>query len=88
MGESSCIINAVIIGVIISLVMPPLILSFANPNEVKKPLQLKNMSDKQKLMHLMAHKSQMPMLSAVIVGSIVAVSVYLGYKLQPTKYLK
>ena len=88
MGESNCIVNAVIIGVIISLVMPKLLLHFADPSEVKKPLSLGNMSMKQKLMHLMAHKSQMPVLCSIIVGSIVGLSVYGGYKLQPMKYLK
>ena len=86
MKEGNCILNAVIIGIVISLVMPRLLLSFADPSEVKKPLSLGNMSTRQKLMHLMAHKSQMPILSAVIVGSIVALSVYVGYKLNPTKY--
>tara|TARA_B100001094_G_C17450378_1_gene447965 strand:+ start:7 stop:270 length:264 start_codon:yes stop_codon:yes gene_type:complete len=87
MKEGNCILNAVIIGIVISLVMPRLLLSFADPSEVKKPLSLGNMSTRQKLMHLMAHKSQMPILSAVIVGSIVALSVYVGYQLNPTKYL-
>ena len=86
MKEGNCILNAVIIGIVISLVMPRLLLSFADPSEVKKPLSLGNLSMRQKLMHLMAHKSQMPILSAVIVGSIVALSVYVGYKLNPTKY--
>jgi hypothetical protein len=88
MGDYDCIVNAVIIGVIISLVMPRVLLSFADPSEVKKPLSLGNMSMKQKLMHLMAHKSQMPVLCSIIVGSIVGLSVYGGYKLQPMKYLK
>ena len=88
MKEGNCILNAVIIGIVISLVMPRVLLSFADPSEVKKPLSLGNMSMRQKLMHLMAHKSQMPILSSVIVGSIVALSVYGGYKLQPMKYLK
>ena len=86
MKEGNCILNAVIIGIVISLVMPRVLLSFADPSEVKKPLSLGNLSMRQKLMHLMAHKSQMPILSAVIVGSIVALSVYVGYKLNPTKY--
>ena len=86
MKEGNCILNAVIIGIVISLVMPRVLLSFADPSEVKKALSLGNMSTRQKLMHLMAHKSQMPILSAVIVGSIVALSVYVGYKLNPTKY--
>ena len=86
MKEGNCILNAVIIGIVISLVMPRVLLSFADPSEVKKPLSLGNMSMRQKLMHLMAHKSQMPILSSVIVGSIVALSVYVGYKLNPTKY--
>ena len=88
MGESNCIVNAVIIGVIISLVMPRVLLSFADPSEVKKPLSLGNMSMKQKLMHLMAHKSKMPLLSAMIVAFIVGASVYLGYVIDPMKMLK
>lgn len=89
MGEedSNCILNAVIIGVVISFVMPRVLLMFAEPSEIKLPLQLDNLSEKEKLMHLMAHKEQMPILSAVIVASIVALSVYLGYVLKPMSLL-
>ena len=88
MGDSNCLINAVIVGVLISLVLPRVLLSFAEPGEVKQPQNLDNATMKNKLMHLMAHKAQMPVLSAVIVGSIVAASLYIGYVVDPMKYLK
>ena len=48
MGEedSNCILNAVIIGVVISFVMPRVLLMFAEPSEIKLPLQLDNLSEK------------------------------------------
>ena len=86
--ESNCIINAVLVGIVISVVMPRVLLMFAEPGEVKQPLQLDGLSDKSKLMHLMAHKEKMPILSALIVAFIVGLSVYLGYILKPMDLLK
>jgi len=88
MGDSNCILNAMIIGVLISLVMPRVLLYFADPEEVKLPLEMESESMKYKLMHLMAHKSKMPLLSAMIVAFIVGASVYLGYVIDPMKMLK
>ena len=86
MGEYHCIMNAVFMGVLFSLLMPHILLYFAEPEDVKLPLQLDGLSMNQQLMHLMAHKSKMPLLSALIVGTIVGLSVYLGYKLNPLRF--
>jgi hypothetical protein len=86
MGESDCIINAMIVGVVISLVIPRVLLMFARPNEIKPPL--KGLTEKEKFMHLMAHKKEMPVLCAIIVASIVGVSVYLGYILKPMEVIR
>ena len=83
MSEYNCIINAMIIGVLIALTMPHILLMFTDPNKVKQPLQMDHLSEKDKLMHLMAHKSKMPLLSSLIVAFIVGLSVYLGYQLKP-----
>lgn len=88
MGESDCIINSIIVGVVISFVMPRVLLMFAKSDEVKLPLQLDGMTEKEKLMHLMAHKQQMPVLVSVIVAFVVGASVYLGYILKPMKLLR
>tara|TARA_Y100000389_G_C17394114_1_gene481567 strand:+ start:452 stop:718 length:267 start_codon:yes stop_codon:yes gene_type:complete len=88
MGDSNCILNSMIIGVLISFVMPHVLLYFADPEEVKLPLEMEDKSMKYKLMHLMAHKSTMPLLCAMIVASIVGASVYLGYVIDPMKMLK
>ncbi len=88
MGDSNCIINAIIIGIVISLVMPKLVLSFAKPDEIKLPQNLDNASMKHKFMHLMAHKEKMPLLTVLIVSFVIGISMYVGYMVDPMKYLK
>lgn len=88
MGESDCIVNSIIVGIVISFVMPRVVLMFAKPEEVKKPLQLDGLTETGKLMHLMAHKVQMPVIVALIVAFVVGASVYLGYLLKPMKMLR
>lgn len=88
MGDYDCIVNSVIIGVVLSYLVPRILLQFADPSEIKAPQNLEGMSMKHKLMHLMAHNAQMPMISAIIVSSIVAASLYIGYTINPMKYIK
>lgn len=88
MGESDCIINSIIVGVVISLVMPRVVLMFSNPDEIKLAQNIDGLSEKEKLMHLMSHKKQMPITVALIVAFVVGASVYLGYILKPMKLLR
>tara|TARA_B100000035_G_C21006192_1_gene557363 strand:- start:438 stop:692 length:255 start_codon:yes stop_codon:yes gene_type:complete len=80
MGESNCIQNAVFYGVVLNLVLPFVLKPFATPEEIKPPNGAQNLSLKSQFMHMMVHHSQVPLISSVIVGLIVGLSVYLGYK--------
>ena len=85
--ESSCIINAMIIGVILNLVLPVALKPLATPNEIKPPNGASNLSYKGQFMHMMVHHGQVPFMSSVIIAIIVGLSVYLGYLLKPTKLI-
>ena len=80
MGESNCIQNAVFYGVVLNLALPFLLKPFATSEEVKPPNGPESLSLKGKFMHMMVHHNQVPLISSVIVGLIVGLSVYLGYK--------
>ena len=80
MGESNCIQNAVFYGVVLNLVLPFILKPFATQEEIKPPNGAQNLSLKSQFMHMMVHHSQVPLISSVIVGLIVGLSVYLGYK--------
>tara|TARA_B100001094_G_scaffold288477_1_gene304722 strand:+ start:864 stop:1136 length:273 start_codon:yes stop_codon:yes gene_type:complete len=88
MGESDCIVNSIIVGVVISFVMPRVVLMFSKPDEIKLAQNIDGLTEKEKLMHLMSHKVQMPVTVALIVAFVVGASVYLGYILKPMKMLR
>ena len=85
--ESTCIINAMIIGVILNLVLPLALKPLATSNEIKPPNGASNLSYKGQFMHMMVHHGQVPFMSSVIIAIIVGLSVYLGYELHPTKLI-
>ena len=80
MGESNCIQNAVFYSVVLNLVLPFILKPFATPEEIKPSNGPKSLSLKGQFMHGMVHHSQVPLMSSLIVGLIVGLSVYLGYK--------
>ena len=88
MGESDCIINAIIIGILLNLGLPALLKPLATPEEVKPPNGAASLSLKSQFMHMMVHHNQVPFMSSLIIALMVGLSVYGGYKLQPMKLLK
>tara|TARA_Y100000591_G_C21378877_1_gene472503 strand:- start:232 stop:510 length:279 start_codon:yes stop_codon:yes gene_type:complete len=87
MGDSNCIINAVLMGVLLNLGLPLVLEPFATPEEVKPPNGAANLSLKSQFMHMMVHHNQVPFMSSVIIAIIVGLAVYLGYVLDPMKYV-
>ena len=83
MSEYSCIINAMIIGVLLNLLLPFLLKPFSTPEEIKPPNGASNLTLKGQFMHMMVHHHQVPFMSSVIIAIIVGLSVYLGYQLKP-----
>ena len=85
--ESTCILNAIIIGVILNLVFPLVLKPLATIDEIKPQNGASNLSYKGQFMHMMIHHGQVPFMSSVIIAIIVGLSVYLGYELNPTKLI-
>ena len=85
--ESSCIINAIIIGVLLNLILSLSLKPFATPDEIKPPNEASDLSYKGQFMHLMVHHGQLPLMSSIIIAIIAGLSVYLGYLLNPTKLI-
>ena len=85
--ESTCILNAIIIGVILNLVFPLVLKPLATIDEIKPQNGASNLSYKEQFMHMMVHHGQVPFMSSVIIAIIVGLSVYLGYELNPTKLI-
>ena len=76
--ESSCALNAAIMGVILNLLLPELAGRFATPEEIK-PKCVKSLSFKGQIMHMLVHHRQVKITSSVIMFVMVYLSVLLGY---------
>ena len=86
--EMDCILNAVMVGVVLNLVVPQLFKPYATAEEVNPSRGLANLSVKGLFMHMMVRHAELPVLSSLSIGLMLAVCIYLGYKLNPMKYLK
>tara|TARA_B100000212_G_scaffold225936_1_gene171561 strand:+ start:246 stop:524 length:279 start_codon:yes stop_codon:yes gene_type:complete len=87
MGDINCIINAVLMGILLNLVLPLVLEPLATPEEIKPPKGAASLSLKSQFMHMMVHHNQVPFMSSVIIAIIVGLAVYLGYVLDPMKYV-
>lgn len=76
--ESSCAINAAIMGVLINLILPEIAVKYATPEEIK-PKCVKSLSFKGQMMHMLVHHHQVKITSSIIIFVIVYLSVLLGY---------
>ena len=85
--DMNCILNSVIFGIILNLVLPALLKPFATEEEIKPPNGAENLTLKGQFMHMMVHHNQVPFMSSVIIAIIVGLSVYLGYIINPMKYI-
>ena len=73
----------IIIGVGLNLALPMIVKPFATPDEIKPPTgNAKDLDFKQQLVHMMVHHAQVPLSSSIIVGTIVALSIYFGNKIK------
>ena len=84
---ANCILNAIIIGIVLNLVLPIMLLPVATSEEIKPPSGAANLSLKGQFMHMMVHHGQVPFMSSVIIAIIVGLAVYLGYVINPMKYI-
>ena len=80
MKEGICITNAVLYGIILNITLPLILKPLATNEEIKPLNGASSLSYKGQFMHMMIHHNQVPFMSSIIVGLLVGLSVYLGYK--------
>ena len=82
-----CILNAVIFSVIINISLPMLLSPYATIEEKNPPAGAASLTVKGQFMHMLVHHNQVLITSSILVGVIVALSVYLGYCFKPMEKL-
>ena len=88
MTKVDCVLNAVIVGILLNLGLPYLLKPLATPEERKPPQGAASLSLKGQFMHMMVHHNQVPFMSSVIIAIMVGLSVYIGYVVDPVKYIR
>jgi len=86
--EMECILNAVSVAVVLNLVVPQLLKPYATKEEVNPPGGPANLPVKGQVMHMMVRHAELPILSSLSIGLMLAACIYLGYLINPMKYLK
>lgn len=87
MSEGYCIMNAVLMAVVLNIVLPMVLTPFATEEEKMPKDGAASLDPKGQFMHMMVHHEQVPVMSSVIVALIVALAIFLGYKMKPTEKL-
>ena len=87
MNLKNCVLCSVFFAVVLNLVLPYVLKPFATEEEKKPPNGAASLSLKGQFMHMMVHHGQVPFMSSVIIAIIVGLSVYLGYIINPMKYI-
>jgi len=88
MKGTSCILNSIIFAVLLNIILPLIIKPFASEEEIKPPNGAENLTLKGQFVHMMIHHNQVPLIISFIIALIVGLSIYLGYVIDPMKYLK
>jgi len=78
-------INAVLIAVVLNLVLPMIVTPFATEEEKIPPNGAAALDPKGQFVHMLVHHGQVPVMSSAIVALIVALAVFLGYKIKPVE---
>ena len=76
----SCVINAVIYAVALNLLLPLIAKRFATPEEIKPPGCPSKLSLKGQIMYMLVHHDKLRISSTIIVATVVALSITLGYQ--------
>ena len=74
--NTTLILKACVVGIILNLVLPFILKPFATPQEIKPPNGAASLSYKSQFMHMMVHHNQVPFMSSLIITLIVGLSVF------------
>ena len=75
-----CIINAVIYAIALNLILPLIAKRFATPEEIKPPGCPSKLSLKGQIMYMLVHHDKLRVSSTIIVATVVALSITVGYQ--------
>lgn len=75
MLDNKMLMYSVGIAILINVILPQILMPFANEQEVKPPNGAHNLPFKEQLMHMFVHHAQVPLTSSIIVAVIVTLSV-------------
>ena len=76
----SCVINAVIYAIALNLILPLIAKRFATEEEIKPPSCPSKLSLKGQIMYMLVHHDKLRVSSTIIVATVVALSITLGYQ--------
>ncbi len=74
--NTTLILKACVVGIILNLVLPFILKPFATPQEIKPPNGAASLSYKGQFMHMMVHHNQVPFMSSLIIALILGLSVF------------
>ena len=74
--NTTLILKACVVGIILNLVLPFILKPFATQEEIKPPNGAASLSYKGQFMHMMVHHNQVPFMSSLIIALIVGLSVF------------
>tara|TARA_B100001287_G_C22657408_1_gene518524 strand:+ start:878 stop:1126 length:249 start_codon:yes stop_codon:yes gene_type:complete len=74
--NTTLILKACVVGIILNLVLPFILKPFATPQEIKPPNGAASLSYKGQFMHMMVHHNQVPFMSSLIISLILGLSVF------------
>lgn len=78
MNSKNIILKSVVVGVILNIILAYVVYPFATPEEVKPPDGAASLSFYSQVIHMIVHHKQVILTSSLIVGLLIALSVYIG----------
>ena len=75
------------VSIILNIILSKVLSNFATEEEKKPPNGAAELSLKEQFMHMMVHHEQVLLMSSLIVGLVVFLSVYLSKVLKPFNML-
>ena len=81
-------LDVTVVAVLLNVVLSKLLSMFATEEEHKPKDGAASLSLKGQFMHMMVHHNQVPFMSSVIIAIMVGLSVYIGYVVDPVKYIR
>ena len=78
MNSKNIILKSVVVGVLLNIILAFVVTPYATPDEVKPPDGAGKLSYYSQVIHILSHHNQIKLTSSLVVGVLVALSVYIA----------